>query len=119
MLAMMSSLGCEACRLTRGDGEDVANMVEALKPYVVFLDFDRTLATTKGGGSPLQGSHTVDVDLASMIAGQWHLSPPPLPPAHHPVFPIIREILRRNRARAIEHAQYNRSNRTGVVEHKQ
>lgn len=60
---------CSACRLTRGDGEDVAIMVERIKPHVVFLDFDRTLATTKGGGSPLQGAHTVDVDLAAMIAG--------------------------------------------------
>ena len=35
---------------------------------MVFLDFDRTLCTTRGGGSPLVGSHSVDPDLAALIA---------------------------------------------------
>ena len=43
-------------------------MVEQSKPDIIFLDFDRTLATTRGGGSPLQGTHSVDTDLAGMIA---------------------------------------------------
>ena len=32
------------------------------------MDFDRTLATTKSGASPLQGRHTVDPDLAAICA---------------------------------------------------
>ena len=43
-------------------------MVERTKPHVVFLDFDRTLATARGGGSPLQGARSVDAVLAAMIA---------------------------------------------------
>ena len=34
----------------------------------IFVDFDRTLASTKSGGSPLQGNHTVDPDLLTLAA---------------------------------------------------
>merc|ERR1711879_940235 len=60
---------CEPCRLLRGDGEDVWQLVAQLQPAVVFLDFDRTLCTTKRGASPLQGNHSVDADLAAVCAG--------------------------------------------------
>jgi hypothetical protein len=36
-----------------GDGEDVRLLAANLQPWAIFLDFDRTLATTRGGGSPL------------------------------------------------------------------
>ena len=43
-------------------------LVEQMTPHVVFPDFDRTLASTKGGANPMQGSHSVDSDLAAMAA---------------------------------------------------
>jgi len=60
---------CDECRLLRGDGEDVWQLVGQLTPAIVFLDFDRTLATTKAGGSPLEGNHSVDSDLAAVCSG--------------------------------------------------
>ena len=45
--------GCAECRLLRGDGEDVVALVQSVDADAVFLDFDRTLATTKRGASPL------------------------------------------------------------------
>ena len=50
---------CAACGLHRGDGEDVAMLIDSLKPHAIFFDFDRTVATTKGGANPLLGAHTV------------------------------------------------------------
>ena len=57
---------CERCGILRGDGEDVMCLVDRLKPAAVFLDFDRCLATTKKGRSPLAGSHSVDPDLMAI-----------------------------------------------------
>ena len=45
--------GCAECRLLRGDGADVVALVQSVQADAVFLDFDRTLATTKRGASPL------------------------------------------------------------------
>lgn len=67
---------CNDCRLACGDGEMVADLVKTLQPQLLLLDFDRTLASTKSGASPLPppGStkpitHTVDQDLKS--AALW------------------------------------------------
>ena len=38
-------------------------------PVILFLDFDRSLSSTRSGGSPAQGSHSVDAELAA-LAGQ-------------------------------------------------
>ncbi|CAK9010297.1 unnamed protein product [Durusdinium trenchii] len=57
---------CEQCQLLRGDGEDVWQLVNQRPVNLLFLDFDRTLCTTKAGGSPLQGSHRLDTDLATV-----------------------------------------------------
>lgn len=50
-----------------GDGEEVAAIVEASRESsaagFVFLDFDRTLCTTKTGNSPLHGKHALDPEL--------------------------------------------------------
>jgi hypothetical protein len=54
---------CDICGVVCGDGEDVAAIVEATAAAAVFLDFDRTLSTTKSGGSPLTGRHTMDPEL--------------------------------------------------------
>ena len=59
--------GCQTCRLCRGDGADVARLVEQLDPLLVFLDWDRTFCTTRGGGSPLRGSHTLDPELLAVV----------------------------------------------------
>jgi hypothetical protein len=45
---------CAACGVTRGDGEDVAALVESFDHLCVFLDFDRTLCATKQGASPVR-----------------------------------------------------------------
>ena len=59
---------CTECRMGQGDGDAVAALCMQLEPEVLFLDFDRTLATTRSGGSPLDGVHAVDVELADLIA---------------------------------------------------
>jgi len=64
---------CEQCNLLRGDGEDAWQLVGQLRPAAVFLDFDRTLCTTKAGASPLQGQHSVDPDLAAVCRGYGHV----------------------------------------------
>jgi hypothetical protein len=50
-----------------GDGDDVQELIHRLSPDVLFLDFDRTICSTKTGGSPLQGKHSVDEGLLSCI----------------------------------------------------
>jgi len=64
---------CDKCRLLRGDGEDVWQLVGSMQPAAIFLDFDRTLCTTKRGNSPLQGNHSVDPDLAAVCTGYGHV----------------------------------------------
>ena len=66
---------CSVCRFYQGDGSDVADLVASLQPAHVFLDFDRTLCSTKGG-SPLTGTHSVDDDLLELcatMAGRAHV----------------------------------------------
>jgi hypothetical protein len=55
------------CRLIQGDGEDVSALVERLRPRCLFLDFDRTVCSTKAGGSPLSGTHSVDPELLALL----------------------------------------------------
>eukprot|EP00668_Euglena_longa_P032816 GGOE01042270.1.p1 GENE.GGOE01042270.1~~GGOE01042270.1.p1 ORF type:complete len:634 (+),score=101.69 GGOE01042270.1:23-1903(+) len=57
---------CEACGMWRGDGELVTDLVEQLQPAAVFLDFDRTVASTRSGGDPLVGQHAVDPLLLAL-----------------------------------------------------
>jgi hypothetical protein len=61
-------VSCSACRLTRGEGEDARLLVEVLAPHALFVDFDRTLASTRSGANPLVGTHSVDADLAHACA---------------------------------------------------
>ncbi len=50
---------CAQCRMIRGDGDDVVSVVEGIvandRAHLggIFLDFDRTFASTKCGGSPM------------------------------------------------------------------
>ena len=63
---------CELCGVVCGDGEDVVAAVECTDPHVVFIDFDRTLCTTKSGSSPLRGSHSLDRELWGLVrGGRW------------------------------------------------
>ena len=39
---------------------------------LIFVDFDRTLCTTKAGASPLQGNHSLDSDLALLCRSREH-----------------------------------------------
>lgn len=69
------------CRLSRGNGEVATELVETIRPQLLLLDFDRTLASTKSGASPLpkrtsirhskEGySHSIDQDLRAAIIVQ-------------------------------------------------
>ena len=63
---------CELCGVVCGGGEDVVATVECTDPHVVFIDFDRTLCTTKSGSSPLRGSHSLDRELWGLVrGGRW------------------------------------------------
>ena len=62
---------CAECRLAQGDGETVASVVanwRGAERTVLFFDFDRSLCSTKAGGSPLQGAHSLDADLADLAS---------------------------------------------------
>ena len=59
---------CLECRLAQGDGEVVLSACEEWKPAKLFLDFDRTLCSTRGGANPLLGSHTIDAELHAAAA---------------------------------------------------
>ena len=69
------SWSCARCRFHQGDGSDVAALVGTLRPAALFLDFDRTLCSTKGG-SPLKGNHSIDdelLGLCSQMEGRVHV----------------------------------------------
>jgi len=44
---------CYRCGIVHADGEQTQLVVEEDRPDMLFLDFDRTLATTRTGGNPL------------------------------------------------------------------
>ena len=56
-------VSCELCRLAQGDGEAVLAACESWRPDVLFLDFDRTLCSTRSGADPLKGGQSVDAEL--------------------------------------------------------
>lgn len=66
---------CEKfCRLSRGNGELVMELVETIQPNLLLLDFDRTLCSTKAGASPINRkknreifTHSIDQDLRASI----------------------------------------------------
>lgn len=58
---------CATCRLYRGDGEEVLRIAALLQPSTVYLDWDRTFCSTRGGGSPLKGKHTLDQELLALV----------------------------------------------------
>ena len=60
---------CDRCRISQGDGSVVLAAIHAWKPAQLFLDFDLTLCSTKGGANPLKGHHRLDPELhAAVIA---------------------------------------------------
>ena len=58
---------CAECRFHQGDGHDVAVLAATLRPSHLYVDFDRTLCSTRGG-SPLNGHHSIDEELLSVIS---------------------------------------------------
>ena len=56
--------GCEEKEKEKEKEVEVAERGEGEKRVALFLDFDRTLATTVGGGDPLSGKHQHRVDDA-------------------------------------------------------
>lgn len=67
---------CARCALHSGDGADVAGLVEDDLDRVdgVFLDFDRTVASTRRGQPPVVGTHAVDEDLARLARRRGDVS---------------------------------------------
>ncbi|CAD7941713.1 unnamed protein product [Amoebophrya sp. A25] len=57
---------CALCNLARGDGEDVSQLAASLRPTHLFLDFDRTISSTKCGSDPLQREYVVDPALQEL-----------------------------------------------------
>ena len=64
------SWSCAECRLIRGDGEECLALAQNIDPDLTYLDWDRTVCTTRSGASPLKGTHAVDPDLLSMICSR-------------------------------------------------
>ena len=58
---------CDQCRLVRGDSSVVTALAREVNPRRIAIDFDRTLASTKGGAVPVIGKHEADVDLISLM----------------------------------------------------
>ena len=68
-----SFVSCAACRLAQGDGDAVLAACDAWRPRKLFLDFDRTLCSTRGGADPTRGgqhgnkgrgaAHAIDAEL--------------------------------------------------------
>ena len=79
MCASCDAWSCDECRLHVGDGHDVMALVQRLLAsggggsgggtgrVAVFLDFDRTVCSTKHGTSPLTGSHSADEELLELL----------------------------------------------------
>ena len=76
---------CSTCRLYRGDGEEVCRLATLLQPAFIFLDWDRTFCSTRGGGSPLNGQHTLDQELLALVHDRVSDSPV----AHQPTVHIV------------------------------
>jgi len=57
------------CGIIRADGESALATIAEFDPTALFFDFDRTLATTRTGASPLKGKgkmvHSVEPSLAA------------------------------------------------------
>ena len=51
-------------------GRNVSRLRKILIPDLTYLDWDRTVCTTRSGASPLKGTHAVDPDLLSMICSR-------------------------------------------------
>lgn len=58
---------CEECKLVQGDGGSVPRMIEALQPQIIFIDFDRTLCSTRSGCQPVIGKHGINPGLFSVL----------------------------------------------------
>ncbi len=67
MCLLCDDASCSTCRFYRGDGEEVRRLANLLQPAVIYLDWDRTFCSTRGGGSPLKGQHTLDQELLALV----------------------------------------------------
>lgn len=63
-----TGVSCDECGMFYADGDDVQCLVDRFQPVAIYLDFDRTLCTTRGGGSPLIGNHSLDPGLTSVLS---------------------------------------------------
>ena len=74
-LPLTLTLTLTRCGFHQGDGSDVAGLVDSLGVACLFVDFDRTLCSTKGG-NPLLGHPSIDDELKSLcaqMAGRAHV----------------------------------------------
>ncbi|KNC85952.1 hypothetical protein SARC_01898 [Sphaeroforma arctica JP610] len=58
---------CPECQIIRGNGSDVEYFVKEMKPSMVFLDFDQTLASSRGGQIPNENKHGIDKYLGKIL----------------------------------------------------
>ena len=56
-------VSCGECRLAQGDGEAVLAAIDTWRPSKLFLDFDLTLCSTRGGANPLSGARNVHTHI--------------------------------------------------------
>ena len=64
-----SFVSCTTCRLAQGDGDAVLAACDAWRPSKLYVDFDRTLCSTRGGADPTRchgkgaTAHAIDTEL--------------------------------------------------------
>lgn len=64
---------CEECRFFQGNGQDVLQLLRQRQHQLdaIYLDFDRTICTTRNGLSPLEGNHFVEPALLEVLMGNY------------------------------------------------
>ena len=64
---------CEECRFYQGSGTDVLQFLRNRGKHIegIYLDFDRTICSTRNGLSPLEGKHFVEPALLEVLVGEY------------------------------------------------
>ena len=72
MCAACETFSCVECRMHQTDGEGVALLVDTLRVSALFVDFDRTMCSTRRGAAPTP-THVADTELCRLAreAPRW------------------------------------------------
>jgi hypothetical protein len=65
MCAACETFSCVECRMHQTDGEGVALLVDTLRVSALFVDFDRTMCSTRRGAAPTP-THVADTELCRL-----------------------------------------------------